>query len=233
MEKDNIKTIRDFIIPQFTLLASPEQDEIIQKREQEAEREHEKELQAKKKLEFEHSGVPKRYWNESFETWKARNADDEKRLQAVIEYSHKENNDSVLLLLGPKGVGKTHLGSSIIRDAGGTFISVEEMIFKYECSMDFHSETNRVNLMNFYSTTPMLVIDEIGRSMQQAKEDAILNYVLRRRYENMLPTVLISNLKKEDLLKKLGDAVVDRLKETCQCVEFVGESYRPEKRKIA
>ena len=233
MEKDNIKTIRDFIIPQFTLLTSPEQDEIIRQREQEAEREHEKELKAKKKLEFEHSGVPKRYWNESFETWKARNADDEKRLQVVIEYSHKENNDSVLLLLGPKGVGKTHLGASIIREAGGTFISVEEMIFKYECSMDFHSETNRVNLMNFYSTTPMLVIDEIGRSMQQAKEDAILNYVLRRRYENMLPTVLISNLKKEDLLKKLGDAVVDRLKETCQCVEFVGESYRPEKRKIA
>ena len=79
----------------------------------------------------------------------------------------------------------------------------------------------------------MLVIDEIGRSMQQAKEDAILNYVLRRHYENMLPTVLISNLQKTDLMKKLGDAVVDRLKETCQCVEFVGESYRPEKRKIA
>ena len=48
MEKDNIKTIRDFMIPQFTLLASPEQDEIIRQREQEAEREHEKELQAKK-----------------------------------------------------------------------------------------------------------------------------------------------------------------------------------------
>ena len=137
------------------------------------------------------------------------------------------------LLLGPKGEGKTHLGSSIIRETGGTFISIEEMIFKYECSMDFHSETNRVNLMNFYSTTPRLVIDEIGRSMQQAKEDSLLNYILRRRYENMLPTVLISNLQKADLMKKLGDAVVDRLKETCQCVEFVGESYRPKKRKIA
>ena len=99
--------------------------------------------------------------------------------------------------------------------------------------MDFHSETNRVNLMNFYSTTPMLVIDEIDRSMQQAKEYAILNYILRRRYEDMLPTVLISNPKKEDLLKKLGDAVVDRLTETCKSVEFVGESYRLGKRKIA
>ena len=229
---ENIKTMNDFIIPQFTLISTPEQEEIIRQREAEAERQRELELLARKKQEFENSGVPKRYWNESFETWKARNADDEKRLQAVIEYSHKENNDSVLLLLGPKVVGKTHLGSSIIRDAGGTFISIEEMIFQYEGSSDYHAKINRVDLMNFYSTTPMLVIDEIGRSMQQAKEDSILNYVLRRRYENMLPTVLISNLQKTDLMKKLGDAVVDRLKETCQCVEFVGESYRPEKRKI-
>ena len=230
---DNIKTMKDFKIPQFTLITTPEQEEFVRQKEAKAERERMLELLAKNKQEFENSGVPKRYWNESFDTWKTRNADDEKRLQTVIEYSHQESNDSVLLLLGPKGVGKTHLGASIIREAGGTFISVEEMIFKYECSMDFHSETNRVNLMNFYSTTPMLVIDEIGRSMQQAKEDAILNYVLRHRYENMLPTVLISNLKKEDLLKKLGDAVVDRLTETCKSVEFVGESYRLGKRKIA
>ena len=45
---------------------------------------------------------------------------------------------------------------------------------------------------------------EVARSMQQAKENSILNYVLRHRYENMLPTVLISNLKKEDLLKNWG-----------------------------
>ena len=78
----------------------------------------------------------------------------------------------------------------------------------------------------------MLVIDEIDRSMQQAKEDAILNYVLRRRYENMLPTVLISNLQKTDLMKKLGNAIVDRLTETCKLIEFVGESYCLGKRKI-
>ena len=121
MEKDNIKTIRDFIIPQFTLISTPEQEEIVRQREAEAERQ---------------------------------------------------------------------------REVGGTFISIEEMIFQYESSTDYHAKINRVDLMNFYSTTPMLVIDEIGRLMQQTKEDSILNYVLRRLYENMLPTVLISNLKK-------------------------------------
>ena len=106
------------------------------------------------------------------------------------------------------------------------------MIFQYEGSTDYHAKINRVDLMIFYWTTPMLVIDEIVRSMQQAKEDAILNYVLRRRCENMLPTVLISNLQKTDLMKKLGNAVVDRLTETCKLVEFVDESCHLGKRKI-
>ena len=229
---DQIKDMKGIKNLRFECLCSPEQDEIIRQKEAELQREKELEELAKRKKAYESSGVPKRYWSESFETWQPRNDDDKKRLQMVMDYARQENNDYVLLLLGPKGVGKTHLGSSIIREAGGTFISIEEMIFKYEAAADFHSNVNRVDLMNCYSTTPMLVIDEIGRSMQQQKEDSLLNYVLRRRYENMLPTVLISNLKKEDLLKKLGDAVVDRLVETCKSIEFTGESYRINKRKI-
>lgn len=38
---DIIKTMGDFKIPQFTLLTSPEQDEIVRQREAEAERERE------------------------------------------------------------------------------------------------------------------------------------------------------------------------------------------------
>lgn len=38
---DIIKTMGDFKIPQFTLLTSPEQDEIVCQREAEAERERE------------------------------------------------------------------------------------------------------------------------------------------------------------------------------------------------
>ncbi len=150
-----------------------------------------------------------------------------------MEYANREKNDCVLLLLGPKGLGKIHLGTSIIREVGGTFTSSEEMIFKFEAAMDYSSDISRLSLMNFYSSTKILVIDEIGRSNQQQKESYCLNLILRTRYENLLPTVLISNLKKEDLMKSLGEAVVDRLVETCEAVEFVGESYRIEKRKIS
>lgn len=230
MEKiDDIKSPKNF---KFDFHFEPGDEDEIRERQEAYDKAQAKILEDARRDAYERS-VPKRYWNESFETWIPRNPGDEERLKKIIEYSERDKNDRVLLLLGPKGLGKTHLGTSIIRETGGIFISSEEMLFKFETAMDYSSSLSRLDLMNNYSTAKMLVIDEIGRSNQQQKENYILNLILRRRYENLLPTVLISNLKKEDLLVGLGEAVVDRLIETCESVEFVGDSYRIEKRKSA
>ena len=215
-----------------TLEANPEKDEWIKQREKELAEQAEKEAAYQMQKSVESSGVPRRYWHVDFDTYISRNEKDSKNLETIKKFTSLDNSDKVLILLGAKGLGKTHLGSAIIRNCGGKFISIEELIFKYESAQDFHAKTNREELMDLYSSTKMLVIDEIGRSMQQEKENALLNYILRRRYENMLPTVLISNLSKAELLKKLGEAVLDRLKETCISVEFDGESYRPTKRDV-
>ena len=215
-----------------TLEANPERDEWIKQREKELAGQAEKEAAYQMQKSVESSGVPRRYWHVDFDTYISRNEKDLKNLETIKKFTSLDNNDKVLILLGAKGLGKTHLGSAIIRNCGGKFISIEELIFKYESVQDFHAKTNREELMDLYSSTKMLVIDEIGRSMQQEKENALLNYILRRRYENMLPTVLISNLSKAELLKNLGEAVLDRLKETCISVEFDGESYRPTKRDV-
>ena len=201
-----------------TLEANPESDAWIKQREKELAEQASKEAAYQTQKNVERSGVPRRYWHSTFDTYIPR---DENK-----NFANLEKNDKVLILLGTKGLGKTHLGSAIIRNCGGKFISIEELIFKYESAQDFHAKINREELMESHSSTKMLVIDEIGRSMQQEKENALLNYILRRRYENMLPTVLISNLSKAELLKKLGEAVLDRLRETCISLEFEGESYR-------
>ncbi len=206
--------------------ANVESDDWVKQREKELAEEAEKEAAYQTQKRVETSGVPRRYWHSTFDTYIPRDDKDSRNLETVRNFSKLESNDKVLLLLGAKGLGKTHLGSAIIRNCGGKFISIEELIFKYESAQDFHAKINREELMESYSSTNMLVIDEIGRSMQQEKENALLNYILRRRYENMLPTVLISNLSKADILKKLGEAVLDRLRETCISLEFEGESYR-------
>lgn len=210
----------------FTLEANPEIDAWVKQREKELAEQAEKEAAYQTQKRVESSGVPRRYWHVDFDTYIPKKEKDSINLETIKKFANLKRNDKVLILLGSKGLGKTHLGSAIIRNCGGKFISIEEFIFKYESAQDFHAQTNREELMESYSSTKMLVIDEIGRSMQQEKENALLNYILRRRYENMLPTVLISNLSKADLLKKLGEAVLDRLRETCITLEFEGESYR-------
>lgn len=206
--------------------ANVESDDWVKQREKELAEQAEKEAAYQTQKRVETSGVPRRYWHVDFDTYIPHGTQDSKNLETIKNFANLEKNDKVLILLGAKGLGKTHLGAAIIRNCGGKFISIEELIFKYESAQDFHSKTNREELMELYSSTKMLVIDEIGRSMQQEKENALLNYILRRRYENMLPTVLISNLSKADILKKLGEAVLDRLRETCISLEFEGESYR-------
>ncbi len=215
-----------------TLDVNAASDAWVKQREKELAEQANKEAAYQVQKKVESSGVPRRYWYVDFDTYIPKTDKDSANLEIIKRFSSLEKNDKVLLMLGAKGLGKTHLGSAIIRKCGGTFVSIEDLIFKYESSQDFHAKTNREELMNFYSSTQMLVIDEIGRSMQTDKENSLLNYILRRRYENMLPTVLISNLSKQDLLKKVGEAVFDRLKETCISVEFEGESYRPSKRNV-
>lgn len=185
-----------------TLEANLEKDEWIKQREKELAEQAEKEASYQMQKNVESSGVPRRYWHVDFDTYISRNEKDSKNLETIKKFTSLDNNDKVLILLGAKGLGKTHLGSAIIRNCGGKFISIEELIFKYESAQAFHAKVNREELMESYSSTKMLVIDEIGRSMQQEKENSLLNYILRRRYENMLPTVLISNLSKAELLKK-------------------------------
>lgn len=213
-------------LPFLSTLANPEREAWVKQREKELDEQAEKEATYQMQKNVESSGVPRRYWHVNFDIFIPRNEKDSKNLETIKKFTNLKNNDKVLILLGSKGLGKTHLGSAIIRNCGGKFISIEKLIFKYESAQNFYAKTNRDELMESYSSTKMLVIDEIGRSIQQEKENALLSYILRRRYENMLPTVLISNLSKADLLKKFGEAVLDRLRETCISLEFEGESYR-------
>ena len=99
--------------------------------------------------------------------------------------------------------------------------------------MNFKSPQTEEEVFNDYSTVKFLVIDEVGRSLKCEKEIEILSYILRKRYDNQLPTIVISNLEKKVLMKNLGEAVVDRLRETATSIEFTGESYRILKRKVA
>lgn len=181
----------------------------------------------------EKSGVPLRFADSSFYNYEPRNEEEQNAKDKIISFVERQDNDGVLILAGSKGTGKTHLGTSAVRATLGHYSNMEDIIIRLESSMNFKAEMREEEVYKDYATTSFLVIDEIGRTLKQEKENEILSYILRKRYDNMLPTILISNLDKATLLKKLGEAVVDRLYETGEYIEFKGSSFRIGKRKIA
>lgn len=179
------------------------------------------------------SGIPPRFAECSFFNFECRTETEKNIYQKVCNFVSQDHNEGVLLLTGAKGTGKTHLGAAAIRDTQGRYISMEDLIYKVESSLNFKSPQTEEEVFNDYSTVKFLVIDEVGRSLKREKEIEILSYILRKRYDNQLPTIVISNLEKKVLMKNLGEAVVDRLREIATSIEFTGESYRILKRKVA
>ena len=73
----------------------------------------------------------------------------------------------------------------------------------------------------------LLIIDEVGLSFGSDAEVLQLSELLNMRYEDVRPTLIVSNCKSSDLSRYLGDRGVDRLRENGgKVVTFEWESHR-------
>ncbi len=187
---------------------------------------------AEKRERYKKSGVPERYYNESFETYRT---DDDARASA------KKSAESFLLdvkagrfasfvMIGNAGTGKTHLACALIREAGGQYRTAPDLVEELRRAKSFTASETEAQIIKHYGSVSLLVIDEIGRGIAETDEKYMLYQILNARYNTRKPTVLISNFSKADFLKYIGVAAVDRLVESAELVELNGNSYRQELR---
>ena len=85
------------------------------------------------------SGVPPRFSESSFFNFECRTETEKSIYQKVCNFVSQEGNEGVLLMTGTKGTGKTHLGAAAVRDTQGRYVSMEDLIYKVESSMNFKS----------------------------------------------------------------------------------------------
>ena len=82
-------------------------------------------------------------------------------------------------------------------------------------------------MLSVYTGVDLLIVDEVGVKAGTENEKQIIFNVLNERYNNVLPTVLISNLRENEVKTYLGERVWDRLKEGGGNVLILnGESQR-------
>lgn len=134
-----------------------------------------------------------------------------------------------LIFLGNVGTGKTHLAVSLLKaflqkGGSGVFLSVSDLILDIRDSWGKGSAREKIEL---YASADLLVLDEVGVQAGTDNERQILFSIINRRYNEVKPTVLISNLDIHAFKTFVGKRIFDRLKENGgDLVAFTGESYR-------
>ncbi|MBC8951736.1 ATP-binding protein [Xenorhabdus sp. PB62.4] len=177
-----------------------------------------------------------RFAQASFATYQPQNRMAENNLKTcqgyVQTWEERKRAGEGMILCGRQGTGKTHLAVSICREiaTGGdeaVFITTASRIIRaFRRSWNSEGEMSEFDTLKFYSELNLLVIDEIGVQYGTESERNILFEVLNNRYEDLLPTVLISNLPVTELAQFLGDRTLDRVLQGGTVLAFDWESYR-------
>lgn len=101
------------------------------------------------------------------------------------------------------------------------------MAYKFFDDIKRSFEDNSTSkVLGCYKDLDYLVIDEIDKSYGSPTEFVHLYHLVNERYNHMLPTVLITNAKREGLTELLGASVLDRIASEGAIIEMVGGNYR-------
>jgi DNA replication protein DnaC len=153
------------------------------------------------------------------------------QIESLHELGFVERKENVVLL-GPPGVGKTHLAVSLAIAAAQSgrrvyYGTLAELITSLEEAQAAGRLARRLATLTYPS---LLVVDEIGY-LPVTRNGAVLFFqLIGRRYERA-STVLTSNKSFEEWGEVLGDevmaaALIDRVLHHCHLVNIRGNSYR-------
>jgi len=179
------------------------------------------------------SNIPKRFLSCDFDNYEIstdlqKNALNQCKSFAKNFATHRKNG-ACLLLCGRPGTGKNHLATAISKKLLSDGFSV--LRIKASQYLDAYwakSFEDREGWLNDMAKVDLIMIDEIGRSSNaKSAQDAFFR-LIDARYEAQLPTMIATNLNRDELIEVLGEATYDRFRQGGSIrVTFNWESYRP------
>lgn len=182
---------------------------------------YDQELWATKEL----GRIPKRFQNVTFENYRIESGDQ----QAAVD--HLKSGQSAIIY-GANGLGKTHLAFASIKHQIAQGRSARYLLafeFVSDIKQSWGKDTTK-NLMSEYGSCDYLVIDEIDKTFGSQTDFIYLYSLVNERYNEMLPTVLITNAKESELLNVIGPSTLSRVAGDGALIELDGDDFRKRNR---
>lgn len=172
---------------------------------------------------FRGSAIPARFRNNTFETYDP-STEKAKNIKArceeyALNFPENLKVGRSILMIGNTGTGKTHLANSICNfiiqkhQKTAVFSSIIEAVRRVKETYSKDSSEAERQAIKAFIEPDLLVLDEVGIQVGSDTERTILFELLNGRYNEMKPTILLSNLDIEKIKPAIGDRVLDRMKE--------------------
>jgi DNA replication protein DnaC len=223
-------------------------------------------MEERAEIVMERARIPKRYEHCDFEsfstdledgkTWTAQHEKSLKQAKLLAQGFVRDYpaTEKGLLLMGPSGVGKTHLAVAALKELirrghAGLFCDYRELLKEIQASYNPASESTEMGVLEPIRTVELLVLDDLGASKPSAWVLDIIGLVLNARYNERRMTILTTNyydvtsdvganlpsgervkVKEDTLGDRIGARMRSRLYEMCRTVEVYAPDFRREAR---